>query len=76
MKSRNYGLYAVAVAVLVVGLLWAGVPVGTLAVFGLLLGCPLMMVVMMRGMQGGDSNHQHHAEPRQPDDHSDHHPVR
>lgn len=54
MRTHNYGLYAVAVAVVAVGALWAGVPVASLALLGLLLVCPLMMFVMMRGMHGGD----------------------
>ena len=57
MKSRNYGLYAVALAIVVVGALWAGLPAGTLALLGLVLVCPLMMMFMMRAMhgdQGGD----------------------
>jgi cell division protein FtsW (lipid II flippase) len=52
MKTRNFGLYAVAAAIVVVGLLWAGVPVGSLWFLGLIVMCPLMMFFMMRGMQG------------------------
>ena len=52
MKNRNYGLYAVAIAIVVVGAIWAGLPISTLAVFGLVLVCPLMMFAMMRGMGG------------------------
>lgn len=59
MKSRDYGLYAVALAIVVVGALWAGVPVGTLALLGMVLVCPLMMIFMMRGMHGGDSGEGH-----------------
>ena len=47
MKRSQWGLYAVAVAILVVGLVWAGVPAGTLLLAGLVLVCPLMMFVMM-----------------------------
>jgi hypothetical protein len=50
--KRNYGLYAVALAIVVVGALWAGLRIGTLGVFGLILVCPLMMFFMMRGMGG------------------------
>jgi len=56
MKRRNYGLYALALAVVVVGALWAGVPFGTVALLGLLLVCPLMMFFMMRGMHGADNH--------------------
>jgi hypothetical protein len=59
MKTRNYGLYAVAVAIVVVGAIWAGLPLGTLAVFGLILVCPLMMFLMMRGMGGGGMGGMH-----------------
>ena len=64
MNNRNYGLYAVALAIVVVGALWLGVPVGTLALLGLLLVCPLMMVFMMRGMHGGG-----HEPPPGTDEH-------
>jgi hypothetical protein len=66
MKRQQWGLYAVALAILVVGLAWAGVPVSTLLAAGLVLICPLMMFVMMRGMHDGGSDddgphdHQHH----------------
>jgi|GEM_PF-3146549 len=75
MKRQQWGLYAVALAILVVGLAWAGVSVSTLLVAGLVLVCPLMMLVMMRGMHGGDTSdhdephdHQHHDTTR---NHSD-----
>ena len=55
MKRPQSGLYAVAVAILVVGLVWAGVPASTLLIAGLVLVCPLMMLVMMRGMHGHES---------------------
>ena len=57
MKNRNYALYAVALAIVVVGALWAGLPVASLAFFGFLLVCPLMMFFMMRGMHGGQDSH-------------------
>ena len=58
-RSPNLGLFAVAAAIAVVGALWVGVPAGTLAVVGIALLCPLMMIVMMggmMGMHGGGSN--------------------
>jgi hypothetical protein len=54
MRRQQWGQYAVALAILVVGLAWAGVPVSSLLIAGLVLVCPLMMLVMMRGMHGGD----------------------
>lgn len=56
-KSINYGLFAVAVAIGVVGALWLGVSVSTIAILGLVLVCPLMMMFMMRGMHGGGDGH-------------------
>lgn len=55
MRSWHYGLCAIAVAIAAVGALWLGAPAGTLALLGLVLGCPLMMIFMMRGMSGGGS---------------------
>ena len=59
MKKRDYGLYAVAAAIVVVGALWLEVPLASLGVFAVVLACPLMMLFMMggmRGMHGGDSD--------------------
>ena len=53
-----YVLGAVAVAGI---LLVAGVPLATLVPLALLLVCPLMMLVMMRGM-GRDAHGGDHAE--------------
>ena len=61
MTRQQWGLYAVALAILVVGLVWAGLPASTLLVAGLILACPLMMFVMMRGMHRGDTSG--HDEP-------------
>lgn len=52
-KNSNYGLYAVAAAILLVGAVAFGAPLASLAGFGLILVCPLMMFFMMRGMSGG-----------------------
>ena len=59
MKTRNYGLYALAAAIVVVGALWAGLPVGSLWMFGPILVCPLIMFFMMRGMHGGNNGAMH-----------------
>jgi len=58
MKNTNYGLYALAVAVLAVGALWLGLPVSTLGLLAIVLVCPLMMLFMMKGMHSGDSHGQ------------------
>jgi multisubunit Na+/H+ antiporter MnhG subunit len=58
MKGLKYGLFAIVIALAVVGELWLGVPIATIAVLGLVLVCPLMMLFMMRGMhnRGRDQN--------------------
>jgi hypothetical protein len=50
--SRNYGLHAVAVAIVIVGALVFGMSAGTLLLLGIALACPLMMIFMMHGMGG------------------------
>jgi hypothetical protein len=58
MNTHKYGLHAVALAIVVVGALWLGLPLNTLAVLGLVLVCPLMMLFMMRGTHGGEGHDQ------------------
>lgn len=62
MKREQLPLYAIALAVLIVGLAFAGVPLGTLLVLLLILACPLMMIFMMRGMDHGGTSHDHEHE--------------
>ncbi|MFF9194282.1 DUF2933 domain-containing protein [Streptomyces sp. NPDC014779] len=66
MKQNQWGLYAIAVAIAIVGALALGVPVGTLAILGVALACPLMMFFMMRGMHDqsghGEDLHRHHDD--------------
>ena len=64
MNREQLPLYAIALAVLVVGLVFAGVPVGTLIVLPLVLACPLMMFFMMRGMDQGGSHPSPHRDHR------------
>lgn len=76
MKRRQWGLYTVALAILIVGLVWVGVPASTLLIAGLILVCPLMMFLMMRGMHGGDmsgrqGHDSHHQDHQHRDDHAD-----
>lgn len=47
MKRQHYGYYAIALAVLIVGLAAAGVPWPTLFLGLAVLVCPLVMMVMM-----------------------------
>ena len=51
-RNPNLGMYAIAAAIVIVGALWVGVPAGTLALVGIALLCPLMMMLMMGGMHG------------------------
>lgn len=72
MKRQPWGLYAIALAILVVGLVALGVPAGTLLIAALVLTCPLMMIFMMSGMHGGhggaDQNTEHRGQaPKEQD---------
>ncbi len=53
MKRQYLPGYAIALAVLVVGLVAAGVEISTLLVVLIALTCPLMMLFMMSGMDHG-----------------------
>jgi hypothetical protein len=53
MRRQPWGLYAIAMAILVVGLIALGVPANTLLFAAFLLTCPLMMIFMVGGMRGG-----------------------
>ena len=66
MRRQPWGLYAVALAILVVGFVALGVPVGTLLTAALVLTCPLMMFFMMSGMHGGHRGVSHTRERRDP----------
>jgi hypothetical protein len=76
MKREQLPLYAIALAVLIVGLAYSGVPLGSLLILPLVLACPLMMFFMMRGMDHGDSGHDHNHDHSNPsagrEDHHDH----
>lgn len=64
MNTSNLGLFAIAAAIAFVGALWAGVPLAGLAPALIILACPLMMIFMMKGMHGSDSQHRDPDEPR------------
>ena len=53
MKRQNLALYAIALAILIVGLAFAGVPISYVLLGLIVLVCPLMMMFMMGGMHGG-----------------------
>lgn len=72
MRRQHLPLYVIALAIVVVGLAFAGVPMSTL-LFGLLvLACPLMMMFMMGGTHGGggtpsaDQDHDHRPTSGRP----------
>ncbi|MBC7269366.1 MAG: DUF2933 domain-containing protein [Streptomyces sp.] len=50
--KHNYGMYAVAAAIVVVGALFVGASPESLVWLALVAVCPLMMFFMMRGMHG------------------------
>jgi hypothetical protein len=70
MKRQPWGLYAIAAAILVVGLIAFGVPANTLLFGAFVLVCPLMMMFMMGGMHGGHGGTNPDAEhgTRTPED--------
>ena len=55
MRKQQLPQYAIALAIVIVGLVAVGVPLSSLLVVPLFLACPLMMVLMMRGMDHGGS---------------------
>ncbi|NBM14451.1 DUF2933 domain-containing protein [Streptomyces sp. GC420] len=62
---RNYGMYALAAAIVVVGALIVGASLDSLVWLALVAACPLMMFFMMRGMRGQSmqgGRDQHHNE--------------
>lgn len=64
MKRQPWGAYAIALAVLIVGLVALGVPANTLLFTAVILACPLMMLFMMRGMHGGGATGHHNPSAR------------
>jgi hypothetical protein len=75
MKRQQLPLYAIAAAILVVGLVALGVPASTLLYGALALACPLMMVFMMGGMHGGHDQAAHRTREDQDADETDRHHV-
>lgn len=74
MKRQPWGLYAITLAVLIVGLVAVGVPTGALLVAALVLTCPLMMLFMMRSRHGGENTqHRGDAPDHRHDDDTRHH---
>lgn len=61
MRRQQWGLYAIALAILIVGLIWAGFPASTVLIAGLVMICPLMMLFMHGGGHKHGSSVQHHT---------------
>ena len=53
MRRQHLPFYAIAMAIVTVGLVAFGVLVSSLFVLAFVLVCPLMMLFMMRGVHGG-----------------------
>lgn len=73
MNRQNLPLYAIAAAILVVGLVALGVPASTLLYGAFVLVCPVMMMVMMRGMHGGHDQATHQTRRDETADEPDGH---
>ncbi|WP_433498822.1 DUF2933 domain-containing protein [Sphaerimonospora sp. CA-214678] len=61
MKRSHLPLYAIALAILIVGLVATGVPISTILLALLVLACPLMML-FMHGSHGDHDTHGGHAD--------------
>jgi len=53
---QHFGLYAIGLAILVVGLVFVGAPWTSLVLGLVILACPLMMMLMMGGMGHGSGD--------------------
>lgn len=72
MQRRPWGLYAIALATVIIGLVYLGVSASTLAIGALVLACPVAMIFMMRAMHDEDrSDHDAHGDPHEHGGHSD-----
>ena len=64
MIKRHLTLLLVALGIGGVAV-WAGAPINTVLLLGVVLMCPLMMIFMMATMHGGDEHSDHaHAGRR------------
>ncbi|GGY17266.1 DUF2933 domain-containing protein [Streptomyces minutiscleroticus] len=62
-NKRNYGMYALAAAIVIATVLVVGAPLQNLIWPALVVACPLMMFLMMRGMHGHGTPGAHDAPP-------------
>jgi hypothetical protein len=80
MNRQHLPLYAIAAAILIVGLVALGVPASALLYGAVALACPLMMILMMGGIHGGNNStehptHEHGTREHRGDDDSDRHQL-
>lgn len=66
MMRQHLPYYAIAAAILIVGLVALGVPISNLLFLGVVLVCPLMMMFMMRGMGAGTTHGKDDDAPQEP----------
>ena len=67
MKRQPWGLYAIALPIIAVGLVVLGAPARALLFAALVLACPFIMAFVMSGMHGG--NRTHDGTDQKTDDH-------
>lgn len=66
MMRQHLPYYAIAAAILIVGLVAFGVPISNLLFLGVILVCPLMMMFMVRGMGGKTTDRKDDDAPQEP----------
>ena len=71
MNRNQIPMYVVGGALVAALLTTAGVPLIALLPFAIVLICPLMMFVMMRGMQGSGGGNEHACKGSEGDHQSD-----
>ena len=69
LKGSSYGLWALAAAVALVAAVWTDADLVTLLPLFVVLACPLVMLLLMRGMTGDDGRQN---TGRRQDDHGQH----
>jgi hypothetical protein len=57
MRRQQWGLYAIALAILAVALAVLGVPASTLLIAAFVLVCPVMMFVVMSSTRDSTTRH-------------------
>jgi Ca2+/Na+ antiporter len=67
MNQRNYGMYALAAAIVVVAALIVGASLESLVWLALVAACPLMMFFMMKSMHSHDTHGGHSRDDRDDD---------